>query len=138
MTGPQLCGPRVPDIHALEAVSRNPAALRDGVDLLLLLPLSLSLPPVPVPWPFPTSLLQSHTPTPTRGDSGISGFLFNDISLTAGHSLSGLRGIAHGEHMSAGTQRATAPKPTTGDPGKLQGPGETPIQTRYLPRLCPV
>lgn len=68
MTGPQVRGPRVPDVHILQAVSRIPAALPGGRAPA---PLSLSLPPCACPLSLShLPALESMGPTQTPGTEG--------------------------------------------------------------------
>ena len=123
MTGPQLCGPRVPDIHALEVVSRNPAALpgdrSSPLTAFIFVPSSLCLSPVP----FPPLCSRVYGATPQPQPGGQWDFRVSFQRHPLGCRPLPLRPLGLMEDTSAGTQRATLPKPTTGDPRKLQGPG---------------
>lgn len=132
MTGPQLCGPRVPDIHALEVVSRNPAALpgdrSSPLTAFIFVPSSLCLSPVPFP-PL-CSRVYGATPQPQPvGTVGFQGFFSETFPwlLATPSQASG----AHGEHVSRHSEGNTA-EAHHRRPQKTPGPR---VQGRCLFRL---
>lgn len=132
VTGPQFCGPRAPDIHALQAVIRTPAGLPGGrwppcpppPPPLIFVSSSLCL--SPVLFLLPCSGVSGAPPRPQtvsgrQWDFSIS---FQRHPLAPCHSLSGFCGVFPGEHLirhSGDNAPAARCKRLQKTPGSWQG-----------------
>lgn len=146
VTGPQFCGPRAPDIHALQAVIRTPAGLPGGrwppcppapsPYLRLFFP-------VPVPCPFLTSLLWSlwsptQAPNSERQAVGFQHFFSKTSPGSLPFPLRLLRRFSWGApHQAFRGQRSCCLLQETPENSRVLA-GEAPVQTQHLPQLCPV